>query len=533
MKSLRSVALFGALLLSIAGTLTAFEADPRVSALRFELERIIGTLPGRTASWGILAISMERGDTLFALNHDVPLAPASNQKLFTSAAALHLLGPEYRFSTFLLTDGKIEAGVLEGDLILYGTGDPSISDRLLDSSIAPFARFARELRARGIHTVRGDVVGDGTFFEGPTRRDSWNPADLNDWFTAPATALSFNENVVTLRIQPSAPGARPRVLTLPEGADLPLINGGWTTQSRTSTPLLLVRDDPDGPIEIRGDISRGQAEVWRRLTVSDPAGYAASVFSSVLEDHGIRVLGTSRHVTLREESQVSRPRVIAPAFRDGEEGAARTPALRTLAVHESPPLTELLSVVNKASHNLFADLLLLSIGRISGEGGSFDGGGRAATRFLVAQVGIPEGEIHLEDGSGLSRLNRASPGAIVRLLAYMSASDLAAPFFGSLPEAGNRRELSRMARTAAAGNLRAKTGTIDRVSALSGIVHSLNGEEILFSIVVNDVSSTFAAKRVEDQIGARLARFTRPDLLASSAPGSPTETSTTGTDRPQ
>jgi serine-type D-Ala-D-Ala carboxypeptidase/endopeptidase (penicillin-binding protein 4) len=119
------------------------------------------------------------------------------------------MGPDFRFATFLLARGEIRNGVLEGDLILYGTGDPSMADRLLDSAEEPFVRFARELKSQGIHTVRGNILGDGTFFNGPSRRDSWNPRDLNDWFAAPISALSFNENLVTLRIQPGAGGGPP------------------------------------------------------------------------------------------------------------------------------------------------------------------------------------------------------------------------------------------------------------------------------------------------------------------------------------
>ncbi|MEX0842927.1 MAG: D-alanyl-D-alanine carboxypeptidase/D-alanyl-D-alanine-endopeptidase, partial [Gemmatimonadota bacterium] len=267
-----------------------------LEALRLELTRFLTTGTARNGNWGVLAVSLAQGDTLFALNPDVPRSPASNQKIFTSAAALHHLGPDFRFPTFLLADGEISDGVLDGNLILYGTGDPTIGDRLLPDASDPLRDFARALRERGIHTVAGDVLGDGTFFHGPTRRPSWNARDLNEWYAAPVSGMTFNENMVTLRITPGSPGERPRILTEPAGAVLPFANEGWTVSGRPGRTLRLVRDDPDDPIRLMGEMSPGQADVWRRLTVSDPAAFAASVMLRVLGEEGIQVQGASRSV---------------------------------------------------------------------------------------------------------------------------------------------------------------------------------------------------------------------------------------------
>jgi D-alanyl-D-alanine carboxypeptidase/D-alanyl-D-alanine-endopeptidase (penicillin-binding protein 4) len=165
--------------------------------------------------------------------------------------------------------------------------------------------------------------------------------------------------------------------------------------------------------------------------------------------------------------------------------------------------------MNRASHNLYSELLLFTLGRIDAGDGSFEGGSRALTEYLVGTVGVPETDLQIEDGSGLSRLNRATSSTFIRLLTHVAASGYADEFWASIPQAGNRLELGRMYRTAAAGNLRAKTGTISRVSALSGVVRAASGEAILFSIVSNGVPSTNAAKRIEDQIGVRLAMFSR------------------------
>jgi PBP4 family serine-type D-alanyl-D-alanine carboxypeptidase len=181
---------------------------------------------------------------------------------------------------------------------------------------------------------------------------------------------------------------------------------------------------------------------------------------------------------------------------------------QVVAVHYSPPLREIAAVVNKKSHNLFAELLLFSLGKIRFGEGSFDGGSRSLSDFLVRSVGVPETELFVDDGSGLSRLNRASPSAFVTLLSFVADAPYAETFWATLPEAGIRQELNRMHQSAAAGNLRAKTGTISRVSALSGVVHTAQGEPILFSILSNQVP-TSSAKRVEDRIGIQLASASR------------------------
>ena len=483
---------------------------PGIALLHDELLGTLGSGAGRTGEWGVVAVSALDGDVLFARNAEASLAPASNQKLFTSAAALHELGPDFRFPTYLLARGRVDAGVLRGDLILYGTGDPSMASRLLGSAEAPFLEFARALREQGVHTITGDVVGDGSFFSGPTRHPSWNAHSLNEWYAAPISGLSWNENVVSLQIRATAPGARPEVRTHPSGAVLPLDNQGLTVAGNARRPLLIVRDDPDEPIGIQGEMRPGQGDVWRRLTVSDPPTFAASVLLRVLRDEGISVQGRPVGVSDPSRSALAHSPLLAPALRDEP--------LWTVAVHESPPLPDLLAVINQRSHNLYADALLFTLGRVAHGTASFEAGARALTDYLTDVVGIDADGLTIEDGSGLSRFNRTRPVGFVQVLAHMDSDPHGTLFWASLPEAGDRQGLRRMYRSAAAGNLRAKTGTINRVSALSGRVTSLSGEPVYFSIIANNVPSTGAAKRVEDRIGIQLASFSRP-LAPGRLPG--------------
>lgn len=502
-----------------ASRLTTTSAVQELDALRSELQRIVQQNGWSSARWSILAYSADGRDTLFARDPDLPLAPASNVKVLTTAAALHHLGPDYRYLTFLAADGPVRDGVLHGDLILYGTGDPTLSDRLLPSRTAALEGLVRTLRERGIHRVTGDVVGDGSLFPGPLLAEGWDERDLNDWFAAPVSALSFNENVVTLRVAAAELAGAPTVHTIPEGADLPIQNGATTVPGRRRVRLELGRDRPLGPIQVTGEIQRGSRDVWRQMTVSSPPRFAASVLRFVLEEAGVQVDGETRAIQDASDSRITHNRISAPALADSA-------GLQVLAVHRSPPLGEMLDVVNKKSHNLFAELVLRTVGHVVEKDGSFRGGARAVERFLVEEVGAEPSAVELHDGSGLSALNRVSAGAFVRLLAYMVDSERWDTFWASLPEAGNPQELRRMYQTAAAGNLRAKTGTIENSSALTGLVRTANGERILFSIIANDVPSRWGAKRIEDGIGVRLASFQRPfeareapTRLAASAAG--------------
>ncbi|MEQ9400769.1 MAG: D-alanyl-D-alanine carboxypeptidase/D-alanyl-D-alanine-endopeptidase [Longimicrobiales bacterium] len=494
----------GAVCLAVvtAGFATAPSSDLAIERLGTDLVELLDTYRWRGAEWGVLVVSLDRGDTLFAVEPATPRAPASNVKLLTSAAALAALGPDYRFRTWLVTDGTITDGVLHGDLVLYGTGDPGLSDRFFSSRTAVFEALAEELRDLGIHTVRGDLVGDASFLPGPLRSEAWDPADLNDHFAPGVSALSFNENVVSVRVEPgSREGLPPVVHTLPDRAGLDVANTSVTVEGRPREPLLLIRDDPMEPIRIEGRIQRGGRDVWRQLTVSDPARFAVSVFRSVLEDSGVRVSGNDRVVVTPSRSVVGGPTVTAPR----SEARPRT---RVLARHVSPPLREYLAVVNKRSNNLYAELLYRTLGRLEAGVGSPDASAVAVARALSG-LGVEMDQTVQVDGSGLADTNRVTPGTFVSLFRAVESSPLWPEFWASLPEAGERRGLGRMYDTPAAGNLRAKTGTIARVSALSGVVRSADGERLAFSMMVNGTPSTGRAKRVENAVGARLASFER------------------------
>ena len=499
-----------ALSLLLAGPVAAQDLD----ALQGRLVEAFGTYTWGDAQWGVLVVSLDTNDTLFAVAPDEPMIPASNVKLLTTAAALHVLGPEYQFRTWVLADGPVRNGVVEGDLILYGTGDPGISDRFYGRKDEVFQRLIDQLELAGIRAVRGDLVADASFFPGPLRDAGWDTRDLNEHFTAAVSALSYNENVVSFRIRPGELGGPPRVETVPPHSALEVRNTAETV-SRPSRPrLAILRDDPLEPVRIEGRMTLGSRDVWRQMTVAVPADFVAASFRAALTERGITVQGVTRRVDAPAASRLGG--ITAPAL--GASGP------RVLARHVSRPLADYLEVINKRSHNLYAEVVFRAIGRASEGDASPVASGRAVKRTL-AGIGVDTTGLAQIDGSGLASGNRVSPAAFVQTIRGMSEGDLWPEYWASLPQAGTRYELGRMYRTAAAGNLRAKTGTIEGVSALSGMVRSADGERLAFSLVVNDSPSQSRAKRVENQIGARLAEFRRspgtvPSIVAETPPPS-------------
>ncbi|MDX1495396.1 MAG: D-alanyl-D-alanine carboxypeptidase/D-alanyl-D-alanine-endopeptidase [Longimicrobiales bacterium] len=499
MKLPQGLLLGTATILTLVGAGAASQASAqRVQDLSQELEDVFESYRWGDARWGALVVSLDTGDTLFAMEPHEPLAPASNVKLLTSAAALHVLGPDYRFRTWVLGDGEVEDGVLLGDLVLYGTGDPGISDRFYRTKDEVFHRLADQLVEAGIHTVAGDLIADASYFDGPLRDADWDRRDLNEHFTAGISALSYNENVVSFRIQPGAPGEPPIVETVPPHSALVVENSAETVTGTARPRLAILRDDPLDPVRVVGRIRADARDVWRQMTVAVPADFVAASFRATLEERGIEIRGENRSVLRADFSPL--PRLTAPAL------GRRGPTI--LATHVSRPLSDYLHVVNKRSHNLFAELIFRTVGRVMEGAGSPEAAGRGVLRTLHA-LGVDTTGVIQRDGSGLSGENRVPARAFVQTVDGMSQGPLWSEFWASLPTAGTRYELGRMYRTAAAGNLRAKTGTIRGVSALSGMVRSRDGERLAFSLMVNDSPSQTRAKRAENQIGIRLAEFRR------------------------
>jgi len=477
--------------------------EPEILELRLHFDDILISTGNRLGRWAVLAVSLDRGDTLLSIDPEALMVPASNVKLFTTAAAFYHLGPDFRYHTFLLADGPQHGEALAGDLILYGTGDPTLSRRFHPSETAPLDSLASQILKHGIREIRGDLVVDGSFFQGPDLHPDWDPGDLNNAFAAPVASLGFNENLVTVRVNPgNLAGGPARVQLDPYGSGLDVLNLTRTVPAGSRSRVWLLRNTPWDPVGIEGEMPLGNPSIWRSLPVPDPLLFTGLQLKQALESRGIRIQGT---VVVNRDTDTSR---LCKASVLGAEGGI--PAPRILGSLTSPPLLEILRVVNKRSNNLFAESVVKTLGRTVLGDGSFAGGQRVVEDFLVRQVGVEQDRIHVRDGSGLSMGNRASAGSLLQVLEFMATSPWWEDFWSTLPEAGVREELRRMFRTPAERNLRAKTGTLNGVSALSGLVTTQGGERIAFSILSNEVASEHRAKRAEDQLAIRLASLMRP-----------------------
>jgi D-alanyl-D-alanine carboxypeptidase/D-alanyl-D-alanine-endopeptidase (penicillin-binding protein 4) len=465
------------------------------------LARVIAPLfQGRTwryATWGALVVSLTRGDTLFSYHADRRFLPASNAKLFTTAAALHYLGPDFRFVTVLFADGPVRDSTVYGNLVLYGTGDPTFG--LDTASLAPFADSVVQA---GIRSIRGDMVGDASFLGGELAGPGWSPDNLDEPFAAPPSALGAAANRIRIVVEPGpGPGTPARVTMDPPTDYFTVSSGVLTGHARSRTRISLEHGPPHGIVALRGTISPRRSRWTTEIVVQQPAVFAAGLLRQLLAARGVTVLGTTRSVT---DDTPGRAHALL-AWARGGDGA---PFDGAIAVRSSPSLGELVTTINHRSDNLSAELVFRAIGRAVGGAGTFASGASAVARFLTDEVGIAPASVQVTDGSGLSLLDAATPRALVQLLAYERRAPESDVFFQSLPAVGEGLQ-GRMEGTAAEGKLRAKTGTLSDASALAGYVTAAGGEELAFSIIVNDPPRINRARSVQDRIGVTLAKFRR------------------------
>ena len=458
---------------------TAFGID----ALRADL----GSLAARSirsGSWGVMVVSLTQGDTLFSINADVPHVPASTQKVLTSVLALNALGPRFRFRTDVLHTGKLSGGRIDGDLILRGDGDPSLSSRFIGGKPdAAMDSIVARLAKAGVREITGRVIGDPTAFESRTVPEGWHPRILQDAYAGRVSGLSLNENLVWVTIRPTVRGQPAAVVLEPATSAIPLRSNVRTVAGRGAS-LKLGRGVAG--ISVSGSIG---SEVHQRsysYIVEDPAAFTTGAFHAALARHGIRVAGGM---------------AVAP-----------TPVGATPIISwESPPLETLLTVMNRESVNVIAEHLF----RAASRGADRHTTGAASTAdtalrsLLQRTAGIRADALHSADGSGLSQLDGVSPRAMVQLLGWADRAPWGSLLHASLPLAGESGTLRRrMVGTAAQTNLHAKTGTTNDVIALSGYVTARNGELLAFALMYNG-RDRWGAREAIDGIGITLANWAR------------------------
>ena len=448
-------------------------------SLAKRIDRRLDAAPFDRQLWGV-ALADENGRLLYGRNESRLFMPASNTKLVVSAVASALLPPDWRVKTSVY-GGPVVGGVLLGNLVLYGRGDPTMDRRCYatDSTVAgvcdtdPFARLrelADSLRSKGVQLIAGDVVGDGSYFEPTLTHPNWEQFDLNWWYAAPVSGLGFDDNSVDFTWQPGpAPGAPAVISMRPDLGDIAFEN-------RTVTV------PPGGESDVGDRFFRlpGTLQIWAEGTVAldnpsrtesfalpDPNLYAARALRQALADAGISVAGTTRSTT--DSTLYANLRATEP-----------------LAEVSSRPLRDWIFPILNTSQNWFAEMVVKVLGREFRGEGSWDAGLEVERRFLIDSVGIDSTAFSLEDASGLAAGNLVSPRAFGQLLAFMARHPRRGPFLAALPRSGQLGSLlRRFIGTPLEGRVLAKTGSIQRVNTLSGYIERADGRRITFSIQAN------------------------------------------------
>ena len=426
-----------------------------------------------TSALGVHVVDLDTGESVYGYSPDEPRVVASNTKLFTTAAILDALGPGYAFETRLMLNGPVKDGVLQGPLGVVGSGDPQISGRdYAGDPFAPFREWARALRDRGIERVTGDLYLDHGLFDPPLVHPDWPRDQLTRWYEAPVEALSFSDNCILVRVWPGKAGGAAQVEMVPDVPVLQLRNTARTI-GKGGQNVIIHREGEE--LFVKGSIRSNSGPVESWVTVPDPVRYFGQGLIEALAEEGVRVEGRLRPVD-------------------------RLPSLvwERVAVHRSDLLTAI-RVTNKRSQNFYAESLAKHLGALRCGRGSWEDGVRAVGEFATG-LGIPKGSFNLADGSGMSRENRFAPRHLTLLLRHMFFHEAGSEFAQSLPYSGE--DLGswkrRMAQPPYAGNVFAKTGTLEGVSALSGYAKAVSGKAYAFSILLNRVGGD--ARGAQDSI---------------------------------
>ncbi|WP_394830223.1 D-alanyl-D-alanine carboxypeptidase/D-alanyl-D-alanine-endopeptidase [Pendulispora rubella] len=458
---------------------------PAPTGLAQELDGILASpvLEGALAS--VVVRHAETGETLYSHRGNERLAPASNAKLLTAAAALEVLGTEHRFETSVWSDGKRLGPVLQGNLYLKGTGDPSMLAQDYDA-------LAAKLAESGLTLVQGELWADDTWFDSVRLGSGWEWEDEPYYYAAQVSALTvspdgdFDAGNIIADVTPgTAAGQAPRIAFLPNTDYVKVDNRAVTTEAGSPNTLSVERQHGTNTFLVTGTMPLDAGTDRSYNSVAEPTGYAAAIFRAALETHGIRVLASATRF-----------------------GATPVSATR-LAGRSSPPLSELLPLFLKLSNNGHAEILTKAMGKAVHGEGSWDAGIQVISDFLSAN-GVNANTLQISDGSGLSRHNLISAEHLAALLLAVRGKPWFSNFYEALPIAGAPQRLvggtlrSRMKNTAAAGNVHAKTGSLDAVSSLSGYVANAAGEPLVFSILFNHFVQN-GVSRLEDAIAVALA----------------------------
>lgn len=447
------------------------------STLQERLASLVNGKVAQSSEASIQVVEVESGQVVAERNPHQPLAPASNMKLFTTAAGIDLLKPAFQLRTTVYVRGNVDpSGTLEGDVKIVGHGDPTIGGRFHDNhATAVIDEWAADLKRAGIKTIHGNLVFEYGYMDIEYIHPTWPTNQLVNWYEAPVSSFSMQEGCVQVRVLPSRSGKQCVVQFDPPTSFLGLENSCVTGRGLP----FVTRPRGSNTIIVRGGVPvrSGASEIY--VTVENPIHYFASVTHEAFERNGVHTQGEI---------------IITPVD-------AR-PDWRAVSQHATP-LSIVVYVINKKSQNHYAEQLVKILGAEKEHSGSWASGTKTVVDWMTDKLGVPDGEFHQADGSGMSRDNRASANAFVHLLRYMWKSPFREDFVSSLPYSGDPdSKFGHRLRTAPyARQVYAKTGYIVGVVGLSGYVHGASGKIYAFSFLFNGYhTGVYAVYNLQDSM---------------------------------
>jgi serine-type D-Ala-D-Ala carboxypeptidase/endopeptidase (penicillin-binding protein 4) len=490
-------------------------APATLAELQARIEEVVRQPALEPGFFAVKIVSLDTGQVIFEQNANKFVRPASNMKLYTVATAFDRLTPDFHFVTSVYAKEKPDDGKIKGDLVIYGRGDPSVAARFNNGDyFKGINDLADRIVAAGVKRIKGDLVGDESYFNGSPLGSGWEWEDLTWSYGAPVSALTINDNAIDLNVKPGdRVGAPVTIVTGPPSASFITIVNRATTSARGSrSDFRIYRGLGANSLELSGTLPLGDAGFVGGVAIPDPALAFAFMLRDALTKHGVKIDGRVRTVTARSGTSVLSGSPVAAT----EPTVTSQPAPVEIASLQSPPFTEIAAHTLKPSQNQYTELILRTLGKTqplssaeTARARDNEEVGLEAVKSFLRQAGIGDTDVALNDGSGLSRNDLISANTTVQLLTFMSKHKYFAQFRDALPIAGVDGTLrTRMRGTPAEGNVRAKTGSLSSVASLSGYVTTAAGEHLVFSMMLNNYPDAAAVRRDSiDAIAVLLASF--------------------------
>jgi len=488
-------------------------APATLAELQNRIEQVVRQPALEPGFFAVKIVSLDTGQLIYEQNSNKFVRPASNMKLYTVAAAFDRLTPDFHFVTSVYAKEKLENGNTKGDLIIYGRGDPTIAARFNNGDyFKGINDLADRIVAAGVKRIKGDLVGDESYFNGAPVGSGWEWEDLTWSFGAQVSALTINDNAIDLTVRPGAAVGAPVLITTgpPAASFMTIVNRATTSAKGSREDLRIYRGLGANSLEITGTLPIGDAGFLGGVAIPDPALAFVSMLRDALIKRDVKIDGRVRTVTARTGGSIVPDQLMAlaklPDYMQPIE----------IASLPSPSFNLIAAQTLKPSQNQYTELILRTLGKTpvsaqdtTGRTKDDEQNGLEVVKNFLRQAGVGDNDVALDDGSGLSRNDLISTNTTVQLLTFMSKHKYFAQFRDALPIAGVDGTLrTRMRGTPAEGNVRAKTGSLSSVASLSGYVTTAAGEHLVFSMMLNNYPDAAAVRRDSiDAITVLLASF--------------------------